>query len=74
MDADEESVFQLLNSLTSIFKSSIQESLRLGRYRVGMSRLLKVTYMKTTDVFKILFNKQKLATCLDVSLKLFFIL
>ena len=61
MDADEESVFQLLNSLTSIFKSSIQESLRLGRYRVGMSRPLKVTYMKTT----------KLATCLDVSLKLF---
>lgn len=74
MDADEESVFQLLNSLTSIFKSSIQESLRLGRYRVDMSRPLKVTYMKTTDVFKILFNKQKLATCPDVSLKLFFIL
>ena len=47
MDADDESVFQLLNSLTSICKSSNQECLRLGRYRVGMSRPLKVTFMKT---------------------------
>ena len=71
MDADEESVFQLLNPLTHIFKSFIQECLRLGRYRVGVSQPLKVTFMKATDVFKILSNKQKLATRPDVSLKPF---
>ena len=71
MDADEESVFQLLNSLTSIFKSSIQECLRLGRYCVGTSRPLKVTFMKATDVFKIFSSKHKLATRPDVSLKPF---